>query len=147
MKTYTCNMVKVVWCFSSSLQFSKFLFLHGLLTMILITYNQFEGMLKSEHQKSSQHVAISTCEQVALFQIIQACTCIMKFEKPINPIEDGGGKKMLPSSFPSATSSNVGISPKNFWLLVLNFLPRSCKLSRPYLVPVPNYWTWTKNTS
>ena len=61
-------------------------------------------------------MAISACEQVELFQIIQVCTYIMKFEaeKAINPIQDGGGKKMPPNSFPPVTSTNVGISPKNF---------------------------------
>ena len=90
--------------------------------MILLTYNQFEGMFKSEHRKSSEHVAISKCEQVELFQITQACTYIMKFEaeKPINPIQDGGGKKMLPTSFPLVTSTSVGISPKNFLTFSFN---------------------------
>ena len=47
----------------------------------------------------------------------------MKFEaeKPINPIQDGGGKKMPPTSFPPVTSTNVGISPKNFLTFCFNF--------------------------
>ena len=46
----------------------------------------------------------------------------MKFEaeKPINPIQDGGGKKMLPTSFPPVTSTSVGISPKNFLTFSFN---------------------------
>ena len=35
---------------------------------------------------------------------------------------------------------------ETFWLLVLILLPHWCKISRPYLLPVPNYWTWTKTT-
>ena len=30
-----------------------------------------------------------------------------------------------------------------FWLLVLILLPHWVKPSRPYLVSMPNYWTWT----
>ena len=39
-------------------------------------------------EKSSEHVVIPTCEQVELFQIIEGCNSIIKFEaeKPINPI-------------------------------------------------------------
>ena len=67
----------------------------------------------------------------------------------INPIKGrGGGKKtpIPPTRFSSVTSSNVGISPQNFWLLVLTLLTDWCKISSFYLVPVPNYWTWTKTT-
>ena len=73
-------------------------------------------------EKSSEHVGISTCEQAELFHIIQACTYIMKFEaeKLINPIQDGGGKKMPPTSFSPVTSTNVGTSPKNFMTFSFN---------------------------
>ena len=53
-------------------------------------------------------------------------------------------RKALHTSFSSLTSTNVGISPKTFWLLVLTLLPHWYKISSSYLVPVPNYWTWTK---
>ena len=46
--------------------------------------------------------------------------------------------------FPPVTSINVKITLKTCWLLLLTLLPHWCKLSRPYLVPVPNYWTWIK---
>ena len=46
--------------------------------------------------------------------------------------------------FPHVTSINVKITLKTCWLLLLTLLPHWCKLSRPYLVPVPNYWTWIK---
>ena len=34
------------------------------------------------------------------------------------------------------------IALKTFLLLILTLLPNCCEISRPYLVPVPNYWTW-----
>ena len=52
-----------------------------------------------------------------------------------NPIQDGG-----------EGSSYQFFPLKTFWLLVLTLLPYWCKISRLYLVPVPNYWTWTKTT-
>ena len=45
----------------------------------------------------------------------------LESEKPINPIQDRGGKKMPPTSFPPVTSTNVGISPKNVLTISLNF--------------------------
>ena len=50
--------------------------------------------------------------------------------------------KRTHTSFPPVTSVNVEISPQNF----LTLLTQWCEISRPYLVPVPNYWTWTKTT-
>ena len=38
-----------------------------------------------------------------------------------NPIQDGGGKKALPTSFSPVTSTNVGIRPQNF--LTFSFYP------------------------
>ena len=58
----------------------------------------------------------------------------------------GWRHKKPPTSFSHATSTNVEISPKTFWLLILTLLPLWCKMSRPYLVSVPNYWVWTKGT-
>ena len=58
-----------------------------------------------------------------------------------SPTQDGGTK-----------SPSLQFSPCNFykrrtfWLLVLTLLPDRCKISRSYLVPVPNYLTWTKTT-
>ena len=54
----------------------------------------------------------------------------------------GGG----PTSFSPVTSTNIRFGPQTSWLLVLTLLPHYCKISSLYLVPVPNYWTWTKNT-
>ena len=66
----------------------------------------------------------------------------------INPIQNcvggGGQKDFPPTSFSPVTSANVGISPQNFLTVILTLLPHWCKLSRRYLEPVPNYWTWTK---
>ena len=61
----------------------------------------------------------------------------------LNPIQDGGGKKTS-SSFAPLISINVRITPKNF--LTFRHLAYLCKISRPYLVPVTNYSTWTKST-
>ena len=42
-------------------------------------------------------------------------------KQPINPIKDGGGGEEGPStSFTSVTSTNVGISPKNFLTFIFN---------------------------
>ena len=65
-----------------------------------------------------------------------------------NPIQDGGrGQKdpPPPTRFSSVTSANVGISPQIF-LTLLTLLPHWCKISNSYLMPVPNYWSWTKTT-
>ena len=66
----------------------------------------------------------------------------------LNPIQDGGEAKSLPppTSCSPVTSIKVKVSPQNFWLLVLILLTHWCKISRSYLVPLPNYWTWTKTT-
>ena len=51
---------------------------------------------------------------------------------------DGGGvAKRLPTGFSPVTSANVEISPKNF--LTFSVLLHWFKVSRPYLVLVPNY--------
>ena len=58
-----------------------------------------------------------------------------------------------PTPFPSQTKKtpyplppiNIGIRPRNSWLIISTSLPHLCKISRPYLVQVPNYWTWTKS--
>ena len=38
------------------------------------------------------------------------------------------------------------LATKTFWILVLTPFPYLCKITRPYLVPFPNYCTWTKST-
>ena len=77
---------------------------------------------------------------------------------PINPIQDGGGggggghtappptKSPPLPVFPPVTSTNVGISPKTLWILVLSLLLHWCKISSLYLTSVPNYRTWTTTT-
>ena len=54
-------------------------------------------------------------------------------------------KRSLLPIFP-LTYADVEISPRSFWLSFLTLLPHWFKVSRPHLVPVPNYWTWTKST-
>ena len=61
----------------------------------------------------------------------------------------GGGKKppsLLPLGFPLQLLQTLELVPKTFWLLVLTLWPHWCKISSSYLVPVPNYWFWTKTT-
>ena len=53
--------------------------------------------------------------------------------------------KRPPTSFSTVTPINIGVRPKNFWLIVSTFLPYLRKISRRYLMPVPNYWPWTKS--
>ena len=55
------------------------------------------------------------------------------------------GQKDRPSSFSPVTSTNVGISLRNILTFSFNHFPNWHKISKPYLVPVPNYWTWTNN--
>ena len=72
-----------------------------------------------------------------------------------NPIQDkwwnvwvwGGGKKAPYNFFFPVTSTNVGLGPKTFWLLVWTLLPHWCNIASSDLESVPNYWTWTKTTS
>ena len=74
-------------------------------------------------EKSSEHVAISRVNKSSCFiSFKSAPSYIMKFEaeKPINPIQVGGGKKMPPISFLPVTSTNVGIIPKNFLTFSFN---------------------------
>ena len=54
----------------------------------------------------------------------------------------------LPYQFFPSTSTNVGVSPKNFMTFSCfnPTLSHWYKVSRPCLVPIPNYWTWTKRT-
>ena len=61
---------------------------------------------------------------------------VQKMKLPINPIQDGVGAKRPPTSFSVVTSTNVGISPKNFLNFSFNPLPQWCKISSLYLVPV-----------
>ena len=56
----------------------------------------------------------------------------------------GGAKRTI---FFSVIFTNVGIRPQNF--LTCSFitpLPHWCKISCSHLVPIQNYWTWTKTT-
>ena len=55
-------------------------------------------------------------------------------------------QKDFPTILSAQTSRSVGISSKIVWLLVSNLLPHLPKIWRPFLMPVANYWTWTKST-
>ena len=56
-----------------------------------------------------------------------------------NPIQDGGIKKVLPTSFSPVTSTNVGMSPKNFLPFSFNPFPHWWKILSLYQVSIPNY--------
>ena len=58
----------------------------------------------------------------------------------------GGGKKASPTSFFPVISANVGIIPQNFSISSFSPFTTLVYLSSLHLVPVPNYWTWTKTT-
>ena len=57
---------------------------------------------------------------------------------------EGVRKPPLPTSFSPVISIIVGLAHKTFWLVFITLLIDWCKISSLYLVPVPNYWTWTK---
>ena len=57
-----------------------------------------------------------------------------------------GVQKNPPTNFSPVASTNIGIRSKTFWSVVLILLPHWSKISRPYLVPVLSYWTWTKSS-
>ena len=58
------------------------------------------------------------------------------------------GTKRLPlaTNFSPATSTNVGISLQNFLTFSFNSFPHWCEIPSSYVVSVPDYWTWTRNT-
>ena len=55
-------------------------------------------------------------------------------------------KEKLVNSCLYLTFTNVGNSPKTLWLFFWIPLIQLCKISRPYLVQLPNYWTWTRSS-
>ena len=54
-------------------------------------------------------------------------------------------RSLLTTSFSPVTSTNVGIRPQNFLDFSFKPLATLCKTSNLYLVPAPNYLTWTKS--
>ena len=68
-------------------------------------------------------------------------------DESINPKQDGGWQKRPPYQlFPLQHLQTYKLTPKIFWLLVLILFQHWCKISTPYVVTFPNYWTWTKST-
>ena len=57
-----------------------------------------------------------------------------------------GGKKATLPVFLLQLLQMRELAPKTFWLLVSTLLPHIPRIPRPNLVPIPNYWTWTKST-
>ena len=52
----------------------------------------------------------------------------------------------IPNCFSPLTFETLDLATKTFWLLVLSFLSRCCKVSNPYLVLALNYLTLTNTT-
>ena len=62
-------------------------------------------------------------------------------------IGGGGGRGgALAKRFSPATSTNVGVNLQNFLTFSFKTFATLVEISRPFLVPVPNYWAWTKTT-
>ena len=53
--------------------------------------------------------------------------------KSFHPVQDGGGKKVPPTSFPPITSTNVGIRPQSF--LTFSFNPFATLVQNFKFVP------------
>ena len=83
---------------------------------------------------------------------VKKCKILVKILKPIQDVEKEGGRGGRPPPPPSpykfspCKSCKVEISHQNFLTFSCNPLPHLCRISRPYLVPVPNYETLTKTT-
>ena len=58
----------------------------------------------------------------------------------------GRVQKSPPTSFSPVTSTNVRISHQDFLSFSFTLLTDWCKISSLYLLPVADYWTWTKTT-
>ena len=71
-------------------------------------------------------------------EIYRECVCVCVWGGGVR------GKRHPYQCFPCNFYKQRRLAPNIFWLLVLIFLPHWCQISRSYLVPVPNYWTWTK---
>ena len=76
---------------------------------------------------------------------LKICNCTPKAFLSFKPIQDDPIPPL--TIFSPLTSTNVGISSKTFWFLVLTLLLRRCNISSPYHMAVLNYWTWIKITS
>ena len=51
-----------------------------------------------------------------------------------------------PHTHTNTHTTHTKFAPVTLWLLVSTFLPHVCKISRSYLLPVPNHLIWTKST-
>ena len=82
------------------------------------------------------------------------CFLLTLFKMKGEGNEGGGGgwggwgrKAKRPLAFfPLWLLQTLELASETFWLLVVTLFPQWRKMSRPYLVPVPDYCTWTKST-
>ena len=82
------------------------------------------------------YISVFNCERAVIFNF-----SLTQFR-----MEDDQKGPLPSSSFSPVSSTNGGLASKTSWLLVLTVLSHWRKISRPYLVPVPNYWTPTNST-
>ena len=88
-------------------------------------------------------IALLSKGYFSLFHNFKHCNNLKQLQwGTFQPIQ-GGGKK-APYQFFPVSSTNVESSFPDFWLLVWTIFPNWCKMLRSLLVPVLNYWTWTK---
>ena len=81
--------------------------------------------------KTLVRILFLRCIHHEIVQYLVSLTLLRMWEREV---------KRLPTSFSPATCTKVGISSLNFLFLVLTLLPHWCgKISRSYLVSVPNY--------
>ena len=91
-------------------------------------YNSIASYLNYRQGDSSEKEWLSLSTNfTAKFELVFTCTLFRM------------GGKALPTCPSPITSTNVGLSPKAFLILVWTLLPPCRKISRS-LVPVPNFW-------
>ena len=103
---------------------------------VTLNYNNLQNDLRLIYKNKKFKLLI-------IFNFLLMLLCFL-FLKPYSGW--GGGQKGPPTSFSRVTSRNVRTSFQNFLTFSFNLLPYWCKISGSYLVPLPNYWTWTKTT-
>ena len=143
----TCNFIKKrLWPRWFPVSFSKFsrkcMFIEHVRWLLLVLFFLFA-------HKEWKNV----CFDTEFIEFADFYTAVL-FWKYLNPIQDSGwgegvGQKVLPlpTSFSPVTSTNVGTSSQNFLTFTFNPFATLLSISRLYLEPVPNYWTWTKISS
>lgn len=58
----------------------------------------------------------------------------------------GVGQKTLPTGSSTATSQKLKARPQNFLSFSFLSLRHCCKILKPFLIPILNWWTWIRTT-